>query len=84
MVEAEVRASHNVLEACAQTDTIEKVVFTSSITAVIWRENRKSMPDLNERNWSDPIFCKNFKVGTIIIILQLHKLLQYIYTELLF
>ncbi|KAJ8631982.1 hypothetical protein MRB53_025318 [Persea americana] len=62
MVEAEVRASHNVLEACAQTDTIEKVVFTSSITAVIWWENRKSIADLDERNWSDPIFCKKFKL----------------------
>lgn len=62
MVEVEVRAAHNVLEACAQTDTIEKVVFTSSITAVIWRENRNWMPDLDERNWSEPNFCKKFKV----------------------
>ncbi|KAM1919260.1 hypothetical protein FF1_023791 [Malus domestica] len=38
MAEAEVRAAHNVLEACAQTDTIHKVVFTSSVTAVIWRD----------------------------------------------
>lgn len=62
MAEIEVRAAHNVLEACARTKTIEKVVFTSSITAVIWSENRKSAPDFSERNWSDPIFCKKFKV----------------------
>ncbi|KAF8380708.1 hypothetical protein HHK36_028198 [Tetracentron sinense] len=65
MAEEEVRAAHNVLEACAQTDTIEKVVFTSSVTAVIWRESRddcKSTSDFDERNWSDVNFCRNYKL----------------------
>ncbi|KAG9158100.1 hypothetical protein Leryth_000252 [Lithospermum erythrorhizon] len=47
MDELEVRAAHNVVEACAQTDTIEKVVFTSSATA---------------KNWSDISFCRKFKL----------------------
>ena len=63
MGELEVRAAHNVLEACAQTDTIEKVVFTSSATAVVWREHGDSRTsDVDERNWSDVNFCKKFKV----------------------
>ncbi|ONK55803.1 uncharacterized protein A4U43_C10F1140 [Asparagus officinalis] len=62
MVEMEVRAAHNVLEACAQTETMEKVVFTSSVTAVIWKEDRSSMEELDERDWSDPSFCRKFKV----------------------
>nr|DAD17818.1 TPA_asm: hypothetical protein HUJ06_019281 [Nelumbo nucifera] len=62
MAEVEVRAAHNVLEACAQTDTIDKVVFTSSVTAVIWREDRKSSSDFDERNWSDVNFCRKFKL----------------------
>ena len=67
MADVEVRAAHNVLEACAQTDTIEKVVFTSSITAVIWRDDRNSTPsDLDERNWSDVNFCRKFKVFLIL------------------
>ncbi|XP_026396552.1 uncharacterized protein LOC113291208 [Papaver somniferum] len=56
MDEIEVRAAHNVLEACAQTDTMEKVIFTSSVTAVIWGEDHKSTTadkELSERNWSD-------------------------------
>ncbi|TVU31539.1 hypothetical protein EJB05_23226 [Eragrostis curvula] len=40
-VETEVRAAHNVLEACAQTDTMERVVFTSSVTAVVWSGGRR-------------------------------------------
>lgn len=69
MAELEVRVAHNVLEACAQTDTIDKVVFTSSATAVIWRgiddpnnTNKSSLSDLDERDWSDITFCRNFKV----------------------
>ena len=62
-VETEVRAAHNVLEACAQTDAIDKVVFTSSATAVLWREDRNSLPsDLDERHWTDVNFCRKFKV----------------------
>ncbi|XP_026384336.1 cinnamoyl-CoA reductase-like SNL6 [Papaver somniferum] len=53
MAEIEVRAAHNVLEACAQTNTMEKVIFTSSVTAVIWGEDHKSTTadeELSERN----------------------------------
>ncbi|XP_050225804.1 cinnamoyl-CoA reductase-like SNL6 [Mercurialis annua] len=62
MADVEVRAAHNVLEACAQTDTIHKVVFTSSITAVIWSNDRNSTSDIDERNWSDINFCRKFKL----------------------
>ncbi|XP_076923795.1 cinnamoyl-CoA reductase 1-like isoform X2 [Bidens hawaiensis] len=65
MAEMEVRAAHNVLEACAQTDTIDKVVFTSSATASIWRDptdSTGSSSDVDERNWSDVNFCKKFKL----------------------
>ncbi|KAJ4778011.1 Dihydroflavonol 4-reductase [Rhynchospora pubera] len=62
MVEVEVRAAHNVIEACAQVETIERVVFTSSVTAVVWKENRKSSVDVNERDWSEPNFCRKYKL----------------------
>ncbi|GFY83958.1 hypothetical protein Acr_03g0007320 [Actinidia rufa] len=55
MAEVEVRTAHNILEACVQTDH-RKVVFTSSATAVIWRDDRNTMPDFDERNWSDVNF----------------------------
>lgn len=65
MGEEEVRAAHNVLEACAQIDTIDKVVFTSSVTAVIWghhHPNVTSISHLDETFWSDVHFCRKFKV----------------------
>ncbi|GLT91235.1 hypothetical protein SLE2022_091330 [Rubroshorea leprosula] len=63
MAEVEVRAAHNVLEACAQVETVDKVVFTSCVTAVVWRDDRKSTAsDLDERHWSDINFCRKFKL----------------------
>ncbi|KAG8486548.1 hypothetical protein CXB51_019995 [Gossypium anomalum] len=64
MVEVEVRAAHNVVEACARTETIDKVVFTSSATAVLWRDNdsQSLASDLDERHWSDVNFCRKFKL----------------------
>lgn len=65
MVEIEVRGAHNVLEACAQTVTIEKVVFTSSVSAMIWREDRISATDdniIDERSWSDANYCSKIKL----------------------
>ncbi|KAJ0053349.1 hypothetical protein Pint_03456 [Pistacia integerrima] len=58
--EEEVRAAHNVLEACAQTETIDKVVFTSSATAIFWRDDHSS--DFDERHWSDVNFCRKYKL----------------------
>ncbi|XP_030533690.1 cinnamoyl-CoA reductase-like SNL6 isoform X2 [Rhodamnia argentea] len=63
MAEVEVRAAHNVLEACAQTDTIDKVVFTSSVTAAIWSDDRKSLEsDFDERHWSNVNLCRKYKL----------------------
>nr|ACU20635.1 unknown [Glycine max] len=63
IADVEVRAAHNVIEACAQTETIDKVVFTSSATAVVWREDRKAMEsNMDEKHWSDINFCRKFKL----------------------
>lgn len=76
------RAAHNILEACAQTDTIEKFVFTSSATAIIWGhhendQNSASMV-LDERHWSDINFCRKYKVYMITYIkFRICKCMQY-------
>ncbi|KAK2658359.1 hypothetical protein Ddye_004892 [Dipteronia dyeriana] len=63
MTEVQARAAHNALEACAHTDTIHKVVFTSSVTAVIWSHHFITTSlEVDERNWSDISLCKRFKL----------------------
>ncbi|KAL5224845.1 hypothetical protein ABZP36_011484 [Zizania latifolia] len=61
IVEAEVRAAQNVVEACAQTETMERVVFTSSVTAVVWKE-KDDHRALDESSWSDLALCTRFKL----------------------
>ncbi|KAL4199763.1 hypothetical protein AMTRI_Chr03g52890 [Amborella trichopoda] len=61
-VETEVMAAHNVLEACAQTESMERVVFTSSVTAVVWKGDKNQASDVDERDWSDPNLCRKFKL----------------------
>lgn len=62
------RAAHNALEACGQAETVERVVFTSSVTAVVWGGLRRPTDDddddsvVDERDWSEPNLCKRFKV----------------------
>ncbi|KAE8668659.1 hypothetical protein F3Y22_tig00112289pilonHSYRG00144 [Hibiscus syriacus] len=62
IVDLEVRGAINVVEACAQTDGIQKIVFSSSLTAAIWRENICSQKDVDERSWSDQDFCRKMKL----------------------
>ncbi|KAJ6362163.1 hypothetical protein OIU78_002549 [Salix suchowensis] len=62
MVDWEIRGAINVVEACAQTDSIEKIIFSSSLTAAIWRENICSDKDVDERSWSDQEFCRKLKL----------------------
>ncbi|KAL6012246.1 hypothetical protein ACLOJK_002724 [Asimina triloba] len=62
MADLEVRGVINVVEACAQTESVQKMVFTSSLTAGIWRENICSEQDVDERCWSDAEFCRKKKL----------------------
>ncbi|KAJ4833119.1 hypothetical protein Tsubulata_006222, partial [Turnera subulata] len=61
-IDLEVRGAINVVEACAQTESIEKIVFSSSLTAAIWKENICSEKDIDERSWSDQEFCRKSKL----------------------
>ncbi|XP_031388174.1 cinnamoyl-CoA reductase-like SNL6 [Punica granatum] len=61
-VDIEARGAINVVEACAQTEGIEKVVFSSSMAAAIWRDNIGSDNDVDERSWSDQDFCRKLKL----------------------
>ncbi|KAB2600325.1 cinnamoyl-CoA reductase 2-like [Pyrus ussuriensis x Pyrus communis] len=62
MVDLEVRGAINVVEACAQTEKVEKVIFTSSLTAAIWRDNISYQKDVDEKSWSDHQFCRKLKL----------------------
>ncbi|KAH7545667.1 hypothetical protein FEM48_Zijuj01G0117900 [Ziziphus jujuba var. spinosa] len=62
MVDLEVRGAINVVEASAQTQSVEKIIFTSSLTAAVWKENISSEKDVDERSWSNKEFCRKMKL----------------------
>lgn len=62
MVDLEVRGAINVVEACAQTEGLEKMIFSSSLAAGIWRENISLEKDVDERSWSDAELCRKLKL----------------------
>ncbi|KAI6680565.1 hypothetical protein NL676_034446 [Syzygium grande] len=66
----EVRGAINVVEACAQTESIDKIVFSSSLMAAIWKDNISSLEDVDERSWSDPEFCRKLKVPPCLLPLR--------------
>lgn len=71
MVDLEVRGAINVVEACAQTQSVEKIVFSSSLAAAIWRDDISSEKDVDEKSWSDPEFCRKLKVSASIFLFYL-------------
>ncbi|KAG6533067.1 cinnamoyl-CoA reductase-like SNL6 [Zingiber officinale] len=68
MVNMEVRAVEQVIEACVRTESVRKCVFTSSLAACIWRQSDPHGRQLqrpwvvDESCWSDESLCQDKKL----------------------
>lgn len=64
MAEIEMKASENVMKACARTPSVTKCVLTSSLLACIWRDNTQYDESfvVNHDCWSDESLCTDKKV----------------------
>ncbi|XP_007031486.2 PREDICTED: tetraketide alpha-pyrone reductase 1 [Theobroma cacao] len=64
MAEIEVKASENVMKACARTPSVRNCVLTSSLLACIWRDSTQhDLPTLvNHDCWSDESLCMDKKL----------------------
>ncbi|GLU02069.1 hypothetical protein SLE2022_193390 [Rubroshorea leprosula] len=61
MAEIEVKASENVIKACARTTSVRNCVLTSSLLACIWRDGTQHelSPVVNHHCWSEESLCTN-------------------------
>lgn len=64
MAGIEVKASENVMEACARTPSVKGCVLTSSLLACVWQggSNADPSPIVDHDSWSDEAFCLDRKV----------------------
>ncbi|KAB2085107.1 hypothetical protein ERO13_A05G358700v2 [Gossypium hirsutum] len=64
MAEIEVKASENVMKACARTASVRNCVLTSSLLACIWRDSSQhDLPLLvNHDSWSNEALCMEKKL----------------------
>nr|KJB75872.1 hypothetical protein B456_012G062200 [Gossypium raimondii] len=64
MAEIEVKASENVMKACARTSSVRNCVLTSSLLACIWRDSSQhDLPLLvNHDSWSNEALCMEKKL----------------------
>ncbi|RVW46630.1 Cinnamoyl-CoA reductase-like SNL6 [Vitis vinifera] len=64
MAGIEVKASENVMEACARTPSVKGCVLTSSLLACVWQggSNADPSPIVDHDSWSDEAFCLDRKL----------------------
>lgn len=74
IIDNEVRGVLNVVEACANTSSIRKLVLTSCLSSVLWdRQYYSTEVVLDEKNWSDLDFCRKEKMWAALCKTQSEK-----------
>ncbi|KAL3676783.1 hypothetical protein R1sor_026731 [Riccia sorocarpa] len=66
VVDAEVRGTLNVVEACANCPSIKRMVLTSSASAVVFDMKTDSSKSLDERGWSNLDFLRKNKIWSAV------------------
>ncbi|GLJ38084.1 hypothetical protein SUGI_0775270 [Cryptomeria japonica] len=63
-IEYEIRSALNVVEACATSESVKRLIFTSSVSAIVWRGQGGTGENqvLDERCWTNPDFCRQNKL----------------------
>jgi nucleoside-diphosphate-sugar epimerase len=62
MADFEVRGALNVVEACANT-SVKRLVLTSSLSAMVWDQQRSVEKVIDEKCWSNLDLCRSKKVS---------------------
>ncbi|MBA0731451.1 hypothetical protein Golax_020556, partial [Gossypium laxum] len=64
LLDPAVKGTLNVLNSCANTPSVKRVVLTSSIAAVTYNGKPRTPDVVVDESWfTDPEYCKNLKVS---------------------
>lgn len=61
MTDFEVRGTLNIVEACANS-SVKRLVLTSSLSAMVWDQQRHAEKVIDEKCWSNLDFCRSKKL----------------------
>lgn len=56
-----IKGTQNVLNSCVKAN-VKRVVLTSSCSSIRYRDDVQQVSPLNESHWSDPEYCKRYKL----------------------
>ncbi|KAJ7943170.1 Cinnamoyl-CoA reductase [Quillaja saponaria] len=56
-----IKGTLNVLNSCSKAN-VKRVVLTSSCSSIRYRDDVQQVSPLNESHWSDPEYCKRYKL----------------------
>ena len=63
LIDPAVKGTLNVLASCVKNPTVKRVVFTSSMAAVLWSgKPLNAEVEVDETWFSDPEFCNQVKI----------------------
>ncbi|CAN1839579.1 Tetraketide alpha-pyrone reductase 2 [Linum perenne] len=57
-----IKGTLNVLSAVSKSETVKRVVLTSSCSSIRYRYDAQQLSPLNESHWSDLDYCKSYNV----------------------
>ncbi|GLJ09417.1 hypothetical protein SUGI_0109170 [Cryptomeria japonica] len=57
-----VNGTLNVLKACSRSPSVKRVVLTSSCSSIRYDYNTQQVPTLDESNWSNLEYCKQYNL----------------------
>ncbi|XP_015869234.2 tetraketide alpha-pyrone reductase 2 [Ziziphus jujuba] len=57
-----IKGTLNVINSCSKSASVKRIVLTSSCSAVRYRYDVQQVSPLNESHWSDPEYCKRYKL----------------------
>lgn len=62
LIDTSVNGTLNVLSSCKKARSVKRVVFTSSCSAIRYRDDAQEVSPLNESHWSDLEYCKRYEL----------------------
>lgn len=66
LIDPAVKGTLNVLKSCAKSQSVKRIVFTSSMAAVTYTGKPRNPDDVVDETWfSNPDFCRESKVCAV-------------------